>query len=114
MFRKFSLIPILFLFALATQAQTKTLKYNTRVNDNINGYFEYLPINYNDVPAKEFPLFIYLHGTGTAGDGSPGVLEYVVNSGWGTPPWRAWRDYLPTSFTVDPDGQQREFVQVGS
>lgn len=91
-------------------SQTKTLKYNTPVNSNIPGFFEYLPEEYATNPSKEFPLMIFMHGLGTKGDGSEGVLENVVNSGWGTPPYRAWRDLLPVSFDVN--GTPMEFILI--
>lgn len=46
------------------------------------GYLEYLPPNYQ-TDAGPFPVLIYLHGGGEAGDGSPGALENVKV--WGPP-----------------------------
>ncbi len=80
------------------------------MNSNIPGFFEYLPEEYASNPTKEFPLMIFMHGLGTQGDGSTGVLDYVVNSGWGTPPYRAWRDELPVSFDVN--GTTMEFILI--
>ncbi len=91
-------------------SQTKTLKYNTPVNSNIPGFFEYLPEEYSSNPTKKFPLMIFMHGLGTKGNGTEGVLENVINSGWGTPPYRAWRDDLPVSFDVN--GTPMEFILI--
>ena len=46
------------------------------------GYLEYLPPNY-ETENKNFPLLIYLHGSGEDGDGSPASLEKVKS--WGPP-----------------------------
>lgn len=92
-------------------SQTKTLKYDTPISSNCNGYYEYLPKDYFNQPTKNFPLIIYFHGLGVIGNGSKGQLEYVVTSGWGTPPWRTWNTTtFPTSFNVN--GTQTEFILI--
>lgn len=110
--RKATVVVAFLLVGIATNvfSQTKTLKYNTPVNSNIPGFFEYLPEEYATNPTKEFPLMIFMHGLGTQGDGSEGVLENLVNSGWGTPPYRAWRDQLPVSFDVN--GTTMEIILI--
>lgn len=94
-----------------TFSQTKTLRYNTPIGQNCNGFYEYLPTGYADNPDKEYPLIIFLHGLGVTGDGSQGELEAVVTSGWGTPPWRTWNTTtFPTSVNVN--GKQEEFILI--
>ena len=46
------------------------------------GYLEHLPPNYES-ENKNFPLLIYLHGSGEDGDGSPASFEKVKS--WGPP-----------------------------
>ena len=46
------------------------------------GYLEYLPPNYES-EKQNFPLLIFLHGSGEEGDGSPESLEKV--KAWGPP-----------------------------
>ncbi|MBL3656220.1 golvesin C-terminal-like domain-containing protein [Fulvivirga sediminis] len=43
------------------------------------GYLEYLPPNYN--PSKQYPVIIFLHGSGERGDGSPASLEKIKKNG---------------------------------
>jgi hypothetical protein len=46
------------------------------------GYLEYLPPDY-ETEKQNFPLLIFLHGSGEEGDGSPAALEKV--KAWGPP-----------------------------
>lgn len=104
------LVCILLLSNAFLNAQTKTLHFETRVNENINGYYEYLPVSYNS-STENFPLFIYSHGLGVAGPGTEESIQYLVNSGWGSPPYLSYRDgELPTSFVVD--GVEREMIII--
>lgn len=111
-FRSGILLLMIVVFGLQAQAQTKTLYPNTRVSDNINGYYEYLPLHYFTSPEKRFPLLIYFHGLGTAGPGTPETITYLVTAGWGTPPNRTWRSpgyfNFPSSFELD--GVSYEFI----
>ncbi len=109
--QRFLLVATAFLFIhLNAHSQTRTLKYNTPINSNINGYYEFLPANYATNTEKKYPLIIYLHGFGVTGNGLPGQLEYIVTSGWGTPPWRSYQNYLPSTFVVD--GQSVEYILI--
>lgn len=98
------------LLHVCVQAQTHTLKYNTLIGDNISGYYEALPASYSTQTSKTYPLFIYIHGFLATGNGSPGQLENIVNAGWGSPPWRSYRGYLPSSFEVN--GLQTEYILI--
>lgn len=98
-------------------SQTATYKYNTRVNDNINGYYEYLPASYFSEPTKDLPLFFYFQGLGTFGNGKPGQLEWTTSL-WGSPPDRTMRQFTnPKYFGLFPDpfsvnGISREFILI--
>ncbi len=106
--------------AIPADAQYGTFKYNTRINGNMNGYYEVLPPDYTANTDTKYPLIIYIHGYGATGDGMPapgptqddakGHLEFLIYTGWGTIPWRAYRETLPTSFTVD--GKQMEYIMI--
>ncbi len=99
-----------FIFSSAF-SQTKTLRYNTPIGVNCNGFYEYLPKDYTIDTRKNFPLVIYMHGLGAIGNGQPGQLEYVITSGWGTIPWRTYNTTtFPTSFDVG--GTPMEFILI--
>lgn len=104
------LVGTLIFSAIQIHAQTRTLKYNTYVSTNCNGYYEYLPASYATQPEKKYPLFIYLHGIGTIGNGEPGQLENIVNLGTNTPPYRSWRGWLPNQFTINT--QTFEYILI--
>lgn len=49
------------------QPPAHTPRFNTGIDNNINGFWEYLPRNYQtDAPAR-YPLLIFLHGAGEQG-----------------------------------------------
>lgn len=66
---------------LAAQQTAKSVEHKSTPFHYI-GYLEYLPPGYQDA-AEKFPVLIYLHGGGEAGDGSPAALEKVKS--WGPP-----------------------------
>lgn len=88
-------------FISQSYSQTRTLKANTPATDNCNGYYEFLPAGYNDNPNEKFPLILYFHGLGSTGNGSvQSLLDKIVLSGSGTPPWRSWANKMPNTFEV--------------
>ncbi len=99
----FLIIPIAF-------GQTKKLMYETPVGNNISGYYEYLPATYSSQTSKKYPLIIFMHGFGLTGNGKKGILEYIVNYGTGTIPYRSFHNGLPSSFVVG--GQQVEYILI--
>ena len=89
----------------------QTAHPNTRITDEINGYYVALPDDYND-PSKSmetYPLLIVISGRSQLGDGSPAQLPNVLSS-WGTPQWRLDKeerilqgeanDTFPSYFTI--------------
>ncbi|HYE54183.1 MAG TPA: T9SS type A sorting domain-containing protein [Chitinophagaceae bacterium] len=64
------------------QAPTHTPKFSPVIDNNINGYWEYLPRNYAADVTTFYPLLIYLHGAGEQGDQPvPGHLNRLLRSG---------------------------------
>src|SRR5687767_14511437 len=54
-------------FSATGQAPTHTAKY-TAVHPIFNGFWEYLPRNYNTDTDTKYPLIIFIHGAGDRGD----------------------------------------------
>ncbi|UII27282.1 T9SS type A sorting domain-containing protein [Fulvivirga maritima] len=69
------LLCVLFSFCSVSFGQRLTPKRA----DNGTGYLEYLPPNYD--PAKQYPVIIFLHGSGERGDGSPSSLDKIKRNG---------------------------------
>lgn len=88
-------------------AQVQTPRYNTPINSNINGFYEYLPQGYYDNPNEKFPVILFLIGNSERGNGTPGQLEWVLNNGT---PMRINQGGFPTSFTVN--GQTFKFIVI--
>src|SRR4051794_29802465 len=49
------------------QAPKFTGKFTPFIDDNINGFWEYLPRNYVVDASKRYPLLIFIHGSGEQG-----------------------------------------------
>ncbi|CAM4053249.1 hypothetical protein G4177_13960 [Corallococcus sp. ZKHCc1 1396] len=64
--------------AFAAQGEILARPYGTVPGMSL-GYWEYLPLGYDDAPTEAFPLVVFLHGTGEAGNGSATALEKVMN-----------------------------------
>lgn len=68
----------------AAQAPTHTGKFAPVLNENINGFYEYLPRNYAADINTRYPLLVFFHAAGERGTGTaPGVLEKIT--AWGVP-----------------------------
>jgi poly(3-hydroxybutyrate) depolymerase len=76
----FSLILCFSASAQTIMQKTQRSVY-TRIDKNVGGYLESLPIDYSKNPTKKYPLIIFLHGVGERGNGSAGLLEKVANVG---------------------------------
>ncbi|MBK7289824.1 MAG: PKD domain-containing protein [Chitinophagaceae bacterium] len=76
----FYLLPLLFLSNFGN-SQTHTKKTVSIPNGRCNGYWEYLPINYNSNTTAKYPLIIYIHGAGSYGNGSSSALDLVAREG---------------------------------
>ncbi|HAS41145.1 MAG TPA: hypothetical protein DCS93_11735 [Microscillaceae bacterium] len=46
-------------------------------NPSVYGYYEYLPLSYNEASGKRYRLLFYFHGRGEAGNGVPQGQTYV-------------------------------------
>ncbi len=101
MFRsKYILGLLLTLFAIPALSQTFLPKYNSTIDNNINGYYEYLPAGYND-PAnagKTYPVLFYMHGAGELASSNNNNLEIMKQSAI---PRIIVNGQFPTSFTVN-------------
>ncbi len=91
--------------------QTFTPKYTTGMGSNVVGYYEYLPVGYND-PAnagKKYPVIFYLHGGGELGSSSSNKnnLEKLKTNGL---PRIIDLGGFPASFTVN--NQTYSFIVI--
>ncbi|MBS1565718.1 MAG: T9SS type A sorting domain-containing protein [Bacteroidetes bacterium] len=91
-------------FAVGQPAKL-TARPNTYVSEICNGYYEYLPANYD--PNKKYPLIITFHGVGENGDGSPSVLANLTNTGLVA---LLKSGNFPTSFSVN--GTTYQFIII--
>ena len=102
------LCAICFLSSLLLDAQppTHTGLFDPFIDDNINGFWEYLPRNYqNDVDTR-YPLLIFMHGAGESGNGRDmNVLTRVLRSGT---PRLINQGGFPDSFQVN--GRWHKFI----
>ncbi|MCO6496630.1 MAG: T9SS type A sorting domain-containing protein [Chitinophagaceae bacterium] len=78
-------------------AQTFTAKANVSITANTGGFYEYLPINYNQ-SQTHYPLLIFIHGLGELGDGGASQLSKVLVNGT---PKQMKNGTFPTSFSVN-------------
>jgi len=85
-----------------------TKRPNVFINSNCNGYLEYLPSGYASGTEK-YPLFLFINGIGSTGDGSEAALENHF-SGGGFPHEQQRAGTFPESFTVN--GQTFRFVMI--
>ena len=87
-------------------AQVQTARYNTVINSNVKGFYEYLPEGYNSNNDK-YPLILFFHGAGERGDGSTAQLPKVLYNGI---PKLIKNGQFPKSFTVN--GQSHKFIVI--
>lgn len=59
-------------------------------------YLVYLPRGYRDAPRKDWPVILYLHGSGARGDGQ-GELDWVLTHG---PLYEAWIQKRDLPFVI--------------
>ena len=76
------LLPIILLFSLLAfqnYSAVGQINSNSDINkhtlktlghNNVKGYLEYLPPDYNTNPDKRYPVIVFLHGTGERGNGT--------------------------------------------
>ncbi len=76
------IIVFLLLCSLPSISQVQTQKPVTvKLHNNLGGYLESLPVDYNANPKKKYPLIIFFHGIGEVGNGSAASLEKVTQNG---------------------------------
>lgn len=93
------------LLSLNAFSQPITPRY-VSTSPNSNGYYEHLPNDYNTGTAK-YPLILFFHGIGEAGNGSAAELPRVLNNGT---PRQLSQGVFPTSFTVN--GSTFKFIVI--
>jgi poly(3-hydroxybutyrate) depolymerase len=98
-------IPCSLLIPAAVCAQVQTAR-NIATGSNSNGFYEYLPAGYSS-GATQYPLLVFLHGSGELGNGTTDLPKVLDN---GSPPDLISQGKFPTSFTVD--GQTFSFIVI--
>ncbi|MFL5739172.1 MAG: carbohydrate-binding protein [Flavisolibacter sp.] len=88
------------------QAQVQTARYIS-MGSNTNAFYEYLPQGYASNTSQTYPLLIFIHGTGELGDGSPGQLTRLLNTGVAA---SINVGEMPVSFNVN--GQSMSFIVI--
>ncbi len=83
-------------------SQVQTPRYNTFINENTKGFYEYLPQGY-EATGKVYPLIIFLHGKGDLGNGDAATLPRVLTYGL---PKLIKDGKFPVSFTVNDSSQK--------
>jgi predicted peptidase len=91
-----TLFLIFFFLQSFSQVQTESPVY-VSMTANSGGYYESLPINYNS-NSQNYPLLLFVHGSGELGTGSPSQLPLVLHNG---PPKMISQGTFPSSFTVN-------------
>src|SRR5215467_2297320 len=95
-----------FFQAKSLTAQVQTARPGVVIDANCHGFYEYLPQGYS-TGTKQYPLLIFLHGSGETGDGSAAQLPYVFRNG---PPKLISQGTFPVSFTVN--NQTYSFIVI--
>lgn len=81
----------------AAFSQTFTPRYNTSMTGGSNGFYEYLPVDY-DKGTQNYPLLIFFHGIGERGDGGEKQLSEVLFNGT---PNQMSKNEFPATFTAN-------------
>jgi len=86
------------LFQSIGQAPTHKGKFTPFIDDNINGFWEYLPRNYVVDATRRYPLLVFFHGSGEQGSTQDmTTLSLVLRNG---PPRIISNGTFPDSFYV--------------
>ncbi len=87
------------------QPPTHTSKFSPFIDNNINGFWEYLPRDYS-IEDKKYPLLIFLHGAGESGDIQDDfTIRKVLRAG---PPKLIESGGFPETFNVG--GKEFKFI----
>ena len=101
-------IAMICLLQLRAQAPSHTPKFSPFIDDNINGFWEYLPRNYSVDVSKRYPLLIFIHGSGEQGQVQDmQTLNLVLKNG---PPRIISNGAFPDSFYVG--GRWHKFIVI--
>ncbi|CAL1518097.1 PKD domain-containing protein [Chitinophaga sp. MM2321] len=93
-------------FPVAAQQVARSIPIGTIDNNNITGFYEYLPAAYTNNPTAKYPIIIFLHGSGElAGPTVP--LSAVLKNGI---PNLIQNGTFPASFTSN--NQQFSFIVI--
>ena len=85
-------------FIVKAQKPSFKPKLGLHIDDNINGFWEYLPRDYSTDVSVKYPLLISFHGFGDSGDTpDQATLDKVVNAGL---PKLIHQGNFPETFTV--------------
>jgi poly(3-hydroxybutyrate) depolymerase len=108
MSRKLLAVLVTFIFLLSTHAQTQSPVYLSQptASGTVKGYYEYLPGDYSS-STKNYPLIIWIHGSGQGGEGNATDLPKILE--WGVPRIIS-EGTFPASFTVD--GTNFSFIVI--
>lgn len=89
-----------------SQAPAHTPRFSPFIDNNINGFWEYLPANYSQNEFTRYPLLIFIHGAGEQGSiqDTP-TLRRVLRAG---PPRLISNGDFPESFSAF--GQSYQFI----
>ena len=101
---------LLLICLVCTHAQPpkQTGKFSPFIDDNINGFWEYLPRNYSIDVTKRYPLLIFIHGSGEQGQVQDmATLNLVLRNG---PPKLIQNGIFPDSFLVQ--GKWYKFIVI--
>jgi hypothetical protein len=91
-------ISMICLLQLCAQAPKHTPRFSPVIDDNINGFWEYLPRNYSVDVSKRYPLLIFIHGSGEQGQVQDmPTINLVLKNG---PPRNISNGTFPDSFYV--------------
>jgi len=105
-------IVVVFVMAVGSLVQAQppshVIKFSPFIDNNVNGFWEYLPRNYSADINQKYPLLIFLHGYGDSGSTpDSATLRKVLNAG--TPRLIATGQF-PDSFNVD--GKVHKFIVI--
>jgi len=96
------------LLELHAQAPRHTARFSPFIDDNINGFWEYLPRNYTVDAGKRYPLLIFFHGSGEQGQVQDmPTINLVLRNG---PPRIIANGTFPDSFYVG--GNWYKFIVI--
>lgn len=91
------------------QPPSHIVKFSPFIDNNVNGFWEYLPRNYSTDINQKYPLLIFFHGYGDSGSTlDSATLRKVLNAGT---PRLINTGQFPESFTT-VDGKVHKFIVI--